>query len=667
MKSGLSTHPALTLILLMLLLTMDLVPTVVLAEGSEAAVISSENIKAQDSPDDTPDNTQVSDTERLNRLKQTIKLDEEKLAEDRKQLADLDKSFEDLNERVAKSDAELVNMKQQLIDLGGAEASDEAVLLNTEIQSLEQLIAVAKNELENRFKARQALKEQIASLEEKITTERQALELILNPPAPQTKVPQTPPSIKPAIEQRSMAIPSPTQVLGPGTETIPEKIDQQPVTAKPETAEQIEARQEVEELEAKAQLAEQDLSRFVERKRALDQQIKLEETLLNTAKESQKNLEAALDVALTNLQKLSAVGADKAKLKEAERIINEIRQLQDQKQAEINQRFAFLETLNQRREALNEEQKAITEQTEKKREEAESARKRSVWLASPLHPSNIGQWLVERGPRILLVILVAWGVLILVRISARRVARLLVKNIGGSRRRGTNRADTLALSFQSALDLIIVVVAILLAFQEAGVDIKTVMGGAAILGVAFAFGAQNLMRDFFTGFMIIFEDQYELGDLVTIGTITGTVEKVNMRTTVLRDLEGRVHFIPNGEIKSVTNRTYVWGRALMEIPVGFKEDVDRVIAIIKEVEEEFCADPEFSGWVTGEPVVLGVDRFSDYGVIIKTFMETRPDRIFETRREMLRRIKKRFDKEGIEISVPYRRIIPPGNTSTTTD
>ena len=326
--------------------------------------------------------------------------------------------------------------------------------------------------------------------------------------------------------------------------------------------------------------------------------------------------------------------------------------------SEIDPRLGFLDTLNQRKDALNEEQKAITEQTEKKRGEAETARKRSIWLASPLHPSNIGRWLVERGPRILMVILVAWGVLILVRISARRIARVLVKKTKGSaRRRGTNRADTLALSFQSALNLIIIVVAILFAFQEAGVDIKTVLGGAAILGVAFAFGAQNLMRDFFTGFMIIFEDQYELGDLVTIGTVTGVVEKVNMRTTVLRDIEGRVHFIPNGEIKSVTNRTYVWGRALMEIPVGIKEDVDRVIAIIKEVEEEFRSDPEFSSWVTDEPVVLGVDRFSDYGVIIKTFIETLPDKIFETRREILRRIKKRFDKEGIEISVPLRRIL----------
>ena len=173
-----------------------------------------------------------------------------------------------------------------------------------------------------------------------------------------------------------------------------------------------------------------------------------------------------------------------------------------------------------------------------------------------------------------------------------------------------------------------------------------------------AFGAQNLMRDYFTGFMILAEDQYELGDLVSIGNITGTVEKVNMRTTMLRDIEGRVHFIPNGEIKTVTNRTYVWGRAVLEIPVGYKEDVDRVMDIILEVAAEFHADPEVGGWVTGEPVMLGVDKFTEYGVVIKFMLQTLPDKGFPVRREMLRRIKKRFDEEGVEISVPHRILVP---------
>ncbi|MBW2375722.1 MAG: mechanosensitive ion channel, partial [Deltaproteobacteria bacterium] len=130
------------------------------------------------------------------------------------------------------------------------------------------------------------------------------------------------------------------------------------------------------------------------------------------------------------------------------------------------------------------------------------------------------------------------------------------------------RADTLAFSFRSASRVVIVVMAVMLVLQEGGVDITTVLGGAAIIGVAIAFGAQDLMKDYFSGFLILAEDQYQLGDLITIRGITGTVESVNMRVTVLRDLEGRVHFIPNGNIDQVTNRTYGWGRPVSRSRLG---------------------------------------------------------------------------------------------------
>ena len=175
--------------------------------------------------------------------------------------------------------------------------------------------------------------------------------------------------------------------------------------------------------------------------------------------------------------------------------------------------------------------------------------------------------------------------------------------------------------------------------------------------MAVAFGAQNLMRDYFTGFLILLEDQFEIGDLITIGNITGTVERVNMRTTMLRDLEGRVHFIPNGEVKSVTNWTYVWGRAVLKIPVGYRENVDRVIAVITEIVKEFQADPEFGSWVIDEPVVLGVDKFTEEGVVISFMVKTPPEKMFAARRELLRRVKNRFDQEGIEIFMPRRRMI----------
>ena len=130
-----------------------------------------------------------------------------------------------------------------------------------------------------------------------------------------------------------------------------------------------------------------------------------------------------------------------------------------------------------------------------------------------------------------------------------------------------------------------------------------------------------------------------------------------MRVTMLRDLEGRVHFIPNGEIKAVTNRTYHWGRAVVEVPVGYNENVDRVIETLSEVAAELRSDGEWAERITEDPVMMGVDAFTEYGVVIKFMLKTTPDDMFTVRRELLRRVKNRFDELGIEIAVPHRILI----------
>ncbi|MGD8477130.1 MAG: mechanosensitive ion channel [Burkholderiales bacterium] len=615
------------------------------------------------SSDEADDAATITGAERLNRLEQTIKLDQAKLIETRKQLAEQTVVFDDVKSAIERFTSEIAEKKKKLEEVGGPDASQEALSLATEIRKLEEQQAIRKSELELRFKAGKTLRNQIRALEQKIANDQKALDNLVNPQATLPKAPESETSAAPAGEALSPSAPSPTQVIVPGTATTPTRPGQPSQATEPETAEQIEARKEAEQLEAEAQLAEQELVSFVERKQALDDQIEIEQTLLDTAEASRQNIDAALDQLRADAATLIEQGASKAEIRTVQGRINSVEQLQRQNRADIDQRREYLDSLYKRRKELDQERLAVTEQVESKRKKAGKARKRSVWLESPLHPRNLWAWVLERGPRILMVLVVAWALLALVRFSSRRIARTLVAKVGdGTRQRGTNRADTLALSFQSASTLIIIVAATLLAFQEAGVDIKTVLGGAAILGVAFAFGAQNLMRDYFAGFMIVLEDQYELGDLITVGAVTGIVEKVNMRTTVLRDLEGRVHFIPNGEIKSVTNRTYVWGRAVLEIPVGFKEDADRVMTVIREVEEEFRTDPEFNGWVTDDPVMLGVDKFTEYGMIIKTFVQTQPDKIFQTRRELLRRIKNRFDEEGIEISVPQRMLLQAKST-----
>jgi small conductance mechanosensitive channel len=252
----------------------------------------------------------------------------------------------------------------------------------------------------------------------------------------------------------------------------------------------------------------------------------------------------------------------------------------------------------------------------------------------------------------LAIILVSFVLLVIVKLFVQQVARAMVGEGRRARRNANTRADTLALSFGSAATTVIAIIGILLVLEAAGINIATILGGAAILGVAIAFGAQNLMRDYFNGFVILIEDQYELKDLVTINTITGRVERVSLRTTALRDMQGKLHFIPNGEIKSVTNRSYEWAQIVFDIRVSYKENVDRVMDEVMSVAREVCAEPEFRDGVINEPEMLGVDRFADFGIMIKFILRTVPDDLFRIKREILRRIKNRFDELGIEIPVP---------------
>ena len=404
-----------------------------------------------------------------------------------------------------------------------------------------------------------------------------------------------------------------------------------------------------------AQVAESAVVTFVERKEALDVQIGLEETLLRVDGEALENLEGYIAERQAGLEEsVLAAGSQRggAQGPVLARLTAEIARVKGRGGPAAGR--VRWDSLRERLVHATSERDRVTAFAERKRQEAEAARKWLVWLESPLYPGNLARWAVERGPRVLAVLLLAGLVLLVLRVSLRRIARALVTKSRKVRSSAVNRADTLALSFQSLATTLILAACVLLVLQEAGLDVKTVLGGAAILGVAIAFGAQNLMRDYFTGFMMLLEDQYELGDLVTIASITGTVERVNMRVTMLRDLEGRVHFIPNGQIGSLTNRTYDWARALVDIPVGPEQDVDRVMALLVEVAQELEADPEWADEIVDEPQMLGVDKFTESGVVIKLMLKTHPERMFPLRRELLRRVKKAFDAAGIEPGFPVR-------------
>jgi small-conductance mechanosensitive channel len=615
---------------------------------------------AQDEPGLATDGSEEAQStltlaDRVIRLEKVIEADKARLTQVREDLAAREVFFDELTQQIKEGEVELAEAKQRLAELGGSGASDEAAALAEKIAKGEEWLPIAKSQSDITMKSGKTLQEQIQNLERKIAEEERALARLAGPSSEELAESGGSGVEQAAAETLTEQSSSPGQVLPPG---IPIPSTAAPATEEatekqPRSTEQIEARREAEKASEEAREAEAVLS-FVERKEALENQIEMEQQLLQSARTSRNNLKIAVQKAESDLENLISSEASRAELQRARKTLRTVQALQQETQTEIDSRREYLDSLHQRLADLHEEQLAVTQEAQEKRQEAEAARKKTQWLESPLHPTNLWRWARTRVPRMLLVIAVAGVLLLLVRWSARGIAKTVVGTGKGDRTRGGKRADTLALSFRSAISLFIVVAAVLLVFQEAGVDIKTVLGGAAILGVALAFGAQNLMRDYFTGFMILLEDQYELGDLITVGGITGRVEKVNMRTTVLRDIEGRVHFIPNGEIKSVTNRTYVWGRAVLEIPINFKEDIDRVMEVVLDEARQFSSDPETGDWVTDDPVMLGVDKFTESGMMIKFMIQTQPDKIFATRRELLRRIKNRFDKEGITISVPHR-------------
>jgi small-conductance mechanosensitive channel len=323
---------------------------------------------------------------------------------------------------------------------------------------------------------------------------------------------------------------------------------------------------------------------------------------------------------------------------------------------EIRERHTRLDQLKDDLDKIQEEQVLATQEAEKKRKEADRARTRSLWLESPLHPHNIMTWAVTHGPKILIVFVLLALLLLIIRIFSKRIAALIIRHGPGEVEMREKRVTTLASTFRGAMSGLVVICGFLFLLEVAGMDLKTVLGGAAVVGLAVAFGAQNLMRDYFNGFMILMEGQYELNDWIKIGDVSGAVERITLRITTLRDLEGCAHFIPNGEIKRVTNMTHKWSQALIDIGVTYKEDVDRVMGILMDIAKELRNDGAFKAFIIDEPVMLGVNLFTESGVVIRMLITTRAGMQWAVRREMLRRVKNKFDEAGIEIPVPHRVI-----------
>jgi len=268
----------------------------------------------------------------------------------------------------------------------------------------------------------------------------------------------------------------------------------------------------------------------------------------------------------------------------------------------------------------------------------------------------IVRWLVSSGLRVILILVGAFVVVRLAGFITRRVENAFEDNDPSTTSEREKQAATLGKVVRNIIRILVWGVAIMMVLKELGIDIGPILAGVGILGLAVGFGAQSLVKDFLSGMFVLVENQYNVGDVIKAGGVSGLVEKITLRATTLRDLEGNVHIIPNGAIDVVTNKTRVWSRFVLDIGVAYKENVDEVMGVLKEIGDELAGDPQFASMITAPLEVLGVEDFADSAVVIRVMFTTQPLKQWTVGREFRRRVKNTFDAKGIEIPFPHTTI-----------
>ncbi len=261
--------------------------------------------------------------------------------------------------------------------------------------------------------------------------------------------------------------------------------------------------------------------------------------------------------------------------------------------------------------------------------------------------------------RIALILVVAWVALFAARIGLNRMEQRLIRKAeaeGELAGEAMKRAETLARLLRQAVLVLVWAIVILIVLRELGVEIAPILASAGIAGLAIGFGAQNLVRDVISGFFLILENQVRVGDVAIVNGTGGLVERIGFRTIVLRDLSGTVHVFPNGTINTLANLTREWSAYVFDIGVAYKEDVDRVMELMRQVGSEMRADDYYGPLMVDDVEIFGVDSFGDSAVMIKGRLRTMPIKQWEVGREFRRRVKHTFDREGIEIPFPHRSL-----------
>ncbi|GIW78930.1 MAG: hypothetical protein KatS3mg105_0737 [Gemmatales bacterium] len=651
-------------------------PARVVAQLPESA-----NKPAEPKPGEEP-----SLAEKIARLERMIEADTKHLESIKQKIEGPNSEYAQAEAAFKKIDTEVAQKRKQEKELRAAGKAAEADELAKELKNLSKQWQLSRDRFDLAIQERKVLQEKAAALMQKIEQDRRALEKLTGPktaPAP-APTPAPVPAVAPAPQPESAPPPKPTPAAPPApqvekpapvkpllplaptaileksqaTPTVPVvPANPEPKTPKASNKELQAAKKEAEIKEAAAKAAKKKAESISERIAALQKNIELEKKLQATARRKADQAHALIINIDQELQKKLAAGAGEEEIARLWKKLDDAQRRYTEARKEARAASDRVLELQGQLTALQAEQIQAAQEAERKAKEARDAQKKVVELQNPFTVHNILQWLIDHGGRLVMILI---GMLVLRRLTgvfSLRIVKMMAKSsVRGTRQERENRANTLADVFRNTANLLIFAGGLLMLFEELGVPIVPLMGGAAVIGLAVAFGAQNLIRDFFSGFMVLLEDQYGINDVVKIGDICGMVEKITLRMTVLRDLEGVVHFVPHGTITTVSNKTHGWSHALFEIPIAYKENVDEVMNLLVELGKQMRQDPVFGRLILSDPEMLGVDAFEESAIIIKFFIKTLPLKQWPVRRELLRRIKNKFDELGIEIPLPHRVI-----------
>ncbi len=262
-------------------------------------------------------------------------------------------------------------------------------------------------------------------------------------------------------------------------------------------------------------------------------------------------------------------------------------------------------------------------------------------------------WLLNHGIKIILIVIGSFIINKIIQKFIERTVRIMViSDKNASANAEIQRENTLIQIFSTTVKIAIITISLLMILQEFGLEIGPILAAAGIVGLAFGFGGQYLIRDIISGLFIILENQYRIGDVVDFDNASGLVEQISLRKTTLRDMDGTVHHIPHGEIKKVSNLTKDFSRVNLNLGISYNADLEHVISVVNQTGNSIAEDPQYKEFVIAAPQFLRVDEFADSSIIIKIIGETIPLKQWEVAGELRKRLKIAFDKEGIEIPFP---------------